>query len=43
MTGLFSGMAEAKAAGKEGDIEKLHAKIGPLVAERDFLGKASGR
>jgi transposase len=31
----------AKSAGVEG--EKLHAKIGQLVVERDFLAKASGR
>ncbi len=43
MTGVFSGKAEAKAAEKEGEIEKLHAKIGQLVVERDFLAKASGR
>jgi len=43
MTGVFSGKAEAKAAGKEGEIEKLHTKIGQLVVGRDFLAKASGR
>lgn len=43
MTGLFTGKAEAKAAEKEGEIERLHAKIGQLVVERDFLLKASGR
>ena len=25
------------------EIEKLHAKIGQLIVERDFLAKASGR
>jgi len=25
------------------EVEKLHAKIGQLVVERDFLAKASGR
>ncbi|SFP52115.1 transposase, partial [Tranquillimonas alkanivorans] len=34
---------EVKAAEKVGEIEKLHAKIGQLVVERDFLAKASGR
>jgi transposase len=34
---------EAKDAVREGEIEKLHAKIGQLVVERDFLAKASGR
>jgi hypothetical protein len=24
-------------------VEKLHAKIGQLLVERDFLAKASGR
>jgi transposase len=43
MSGIFSGKAEAKAAEKDGEIEKLHAKIGQLVVERDFLAKASGR
>ncbi|WP_440974898.1 hypothetical protein [Rhodovulum sulfidophilum] len=43
MTGVLSGKTEAKAAAKEGEIEKLHAKIGQLVVERDFLAKASGR
>jgi transposase len=28
---------------KEAEIEKLHAKIGQLVVERDFLVKVSGR
>ena len=43
MAGLFSGKAEAAAAEREGDLEKLHAKIGQLVVERDVLAKASGR
>lgn len=43
MSGIFSGKAEAKAAGKEGGIGKLHARIGQLVVERGFLAKASGR
>jgi len=28
---------------KEREIERLHAKIGQLVVERDFLAKASGK
>jgi len=40
---VFSGKAEAKAGLREEDVEKLHAKIGQLVLERDFLAKASGR
>lgn len=43
MSGIFSGKAEAQAAATEGEIEKLHAKIGQLVVERDFLARASGR
>ena len=43
MAAIFSDKAEAKAVEKEGEIEKLHAKIGQLVVERDFLAKASGR
>jgi transposase len=31
------------AAGREREIEKLHAKIGQLIVERDFLAKRSGR
>jgi len=40
---VFSGKADAKAGMREEDVEKLHAKIGQLVVERDFLVKASGR
>lgn len=43
MAGVFAGRAEAAAAEREGELEKLHAKIGQLVVERDFLAKASGR
>jgi transposase len=35
--------AEAKEVAWEGEVEKLHAKIGQLVVERDFLAKAFGR
>jgi transposase len=30
-------------ADREREIERLHAKIGQLVVERDFLAKRSGR
>ncbi len=40
---VFSGKAEAKEGIREEELEKLHAKIGQLVVERDFLAKASGR
>ncbi len=43
LAGVFSGKAEAADAVREGEVEKLHAKIGQLVVERDFLSKASGR
>ena len=43
MAATFSGTAEASKAAGEADIEKLHAKIGRLVVERDFLARASGR
>lgn len=43
MAGVFSGKAEAAAAEREVELENLHAKIGQLVVERDFLAKASGR
>jgi len=40
---VFSGKAEAKEGMREEDVERLHAKIGQLVVERDFLAKVSGR
>ena len=43
LASVFSVKAEAKDAAREGELEKLHAKIGQLVVERDFLVKASGR
>jgi transposase len=49
MAGLFGGgdqaakAAKAAKAASEAEIEKLHAKIGRLLVERDFLAKASGR
>jgi transposase len=30
-------------AGREREVEKLHAKIGELIVERDFLARRSGR
>ena len=39
---VFEGKTEAGKT-REEDIEKLHAKIGQLVVERDFLAKAFGR
>ena len=45
MASVFSGQAVAQEAAKsaEAEVEKLHAKIGQLLVERDFLAKASGR
>jgi len=43
MAGTFSGSGDAAKAASDAEIEKLHAKIGQLVVERDFLAKASGR
>jgi hypothetical protein len=33
------GQSRGAAAEREGELEKLHAKIGQLVVERDFLAK----
>jgi transposase len=38
-----AGVGKDAETAKEREIEKLHAKIGRLVVERDFLAKASGR
>ena len=43
LASVFSGKAEAKEGLREGELEKLHAKIGQLLVERDFLAKAFGR
>ena len=43
MSGVFSGKAEAAENARDGEVEKLHAMIGQLVVERDFLKQASGR
>ena len=43
LASVFSGETEAQEAAKADAVEKLHAKIGQLVVERDFLAKASGR
>jgi transposase len=37
-----SGTGDA-TADREREIERLHAKIGQLIVERDFLAKRSGR
>ena len=43
MAGTFSGAGEAARAASDAEVDKLHAKIGQLLVERDFLAKASGR
>jgi transposase len=43
LASVFSGKMEAKDVAREGEVEKLHAKIGQLLVERDFLAKAFGR
>ena len=43
LASVFSGKAEAQEATQWAEVEKLHAKTGQLVVERDFLAKASGR
>jgi len=43
LTTVFSGTAEAQEAAQSAAVEKLHARIGQLLVERDFLAKASGR
>ena len=37
MAGTFSGAGDVARAASESEVEKLHAKIGQLVVERDFL------
>src|SRR5579883_2308222 len=39
----FEGGNAEGAAGQEREIERLHAKIGQLIVERDFLARRSGR
>ena len=38
-----AGVGHDAEAAREHEIEKLHAKIGQLTVERDFLAKRSGR
>ena len=39
----FSGKLEVKEVHHETEIKELHAKIGQLTMERDFLSQASRR
>ncbi len=43
LASLFDNGDQASKAASEAEIKKLHAKIGQLLVERDFLAKASGR
>jgi len=43
MTAAFSGAAERKSKTEEAQTKELHAKIGELTVERDFLAKAFER
>lgn len=39
----FEAGAGGNDADREREVERLHAKIGQLIVERDFLAKRSGR
>jgi transposase len=43
MADSFRGKTERDNATSEAEIKELHAKIGQLTVERDFLAKAFGR
>jgi transposase len=43
MVGHFSMPFDSKEASSEKQLHDLHAKIGQLTVERDFLAKACGR
>jgi transposase len=43
MAAVFDGKAGDRDQSRETEVRELHAKIGQLVIERDFLAKASGR
>ena len=40
---VFSGKALAHKTSREAEVRELHAKIGQLTVEKDFLAKAFGR
>ena len=40
---VFSGKAAAHKTSREAEVRELHAKIGQLTVEKDFLAKAFGR
>lgn len=43
MAEAFASKSERSRTDEEARIKELHAKIGQLTVERDFLAKASGR
>ena len=43
LASAFAGKAAAASGPSQAEVDKLHCKIGQLVAERDFLFGASGR
>jgi transposase len=43
MADVFAGKAEPARPANDPQIKELHAKIGQLTVERDFLAKAFGR
>ena len=42
-TAIFEGSKKPSAHGHEEEIQKLHANIGRLTVENDFLSRALGR
>lgn len=43
LASIFNGAVERNNPGEEAQIKELHAKIGQLTVEHDFLAKAFGR
>ena len=43
LPGIFTRKTEKKGASYEVEVKELHAKIGELTVENDFLAKAFGR
>ncbi len=43
LVGIFSGKPASADTSHEAEIKELHAKIGELTIEKDFLSKAFGR
>jgi len=43
MAEVFLGKADRNERDHESEVKELHAKIGQLTVERDFLAKAFGR